>query len=525
MTTNKILLYVAASHATAALWRVPFFFPSARAGKLAQCRTLGNDESGWAAFNEMLMSHPGTPVYVVVDSVEEDYRYEALPHAGPRARREMVARKLKQAFRNNPFCAALAQGREPGKRRDDRFLFAALTNPDLLRPWLEIIATRQSPLGGAYLSSTVSRALLPALQSNAKHLLLVSEQSGGLRQSYFQDEQLRISRLTPLDSIHPPAHVTAYAAEIGKTRFYLNSQRQMSREERLTVYLLYQSKALAELREWLNSDPGFLCHSIGLEELGARLGIAPAVLKQSPDALLLSVLALQPPPANLAPAGMQRGFRHHQARLALYGLSIAALLAALGWTGANSVRQSRTVEQTAQTEANIKRQGSLYLEVARQFPNAPTSADNLKGAVEIAQAVQRNARTPEAAMAAVSRALEASPGVVLQRLRWNRGAAQAASAAAEAPPAPAQLAGTQAPPQLIYLDAEIQPFRGDYRAAMAAIDAFVAKLKQDGAVAQASVLQLPLDTSPGSGLSGSTSGGSQPAAAHFRVKIVLREES
>lgn len=524
MITNKILLYVAATHATVALWRVPLFFPFARAGRLTQCRTLANDESGWSAFNEMLMSRPGTPIYVVVDSVEEDYRYETLPHAGPRARHEMLARKLKQVFRNNPFCAALAQGRESGKRRDDRFLFSALTNPDLLRPWLEIIATREAPLGGAYLSSTVSRALLPALQSNAKHLLLVSEQSGGLRQSYFQDEQLRISRLTPLDSVHPPAHVTAYAAEIGKTRFYLNSQRQMSREERLTVYLLYHSEALAELREWLNSDPGFLCHSIGLEQLGTQLGIAPGVFRQSPDALLLSVLALQPPPANLAPPGMQRGFRLHRARLALYGLSALLLLAALGWTAANQLEQSGMRDQIAQTEASVKLQGSLYLEATRHFSNAPTSADNLKAAVEIAQAIRRNSRTPEAAMAVVSRALEASPGVVLQRLRWSRGAAQPGSTGAEAAPLPAPLAGTQAAPQVMHVDAEIKPFYGDYRAAMAAIEAFVGQLKQDRAVADASTLQLPLDMNPASGLAGSTGAGQQPAAAQFRVNIVLKAE-
>lgn len=524
MITNKILLYVTATHATAALWRVPLFFPFARAGRLAQCRTLANDESGWSAFNEMLMSSPGTPVYVVVDSVEEDYRYETLPHARPRARREMLARKLKQVFRNNPFCAAMAQGRESGKRRDDRFLFAALTNPDLLRPWLEIIATRESPLGGAYLSSAVSRALLPALRSDARHLLLVSEQSGGLRQSYFQDLQLRISRLTPLDGVHPPAHVTAYAAEIGKTRFYLNSQRQMSREERLTVYLLYHSEALGELREWLNSDPGFLCHSIGLDQLGAQLGIAPTVFEQSPDALLLSVLALQQPPANLAPVGMQRGFRLHRARLALFGLSALALVASLGWGAANQLQQSSLIGRIAQTEASLKRQGSLYLEATRHFPNAPTSADNLKAAVEIAQAIRRNSRTPEAAMAIVSRALDASPGVVLQRLRWSRGGAQAGSTGTEASPPPAQLAGNQAPPQVVHVDAEIRPFHGDYRAAMAAIDAFVGRLKQDRAVADAGALQLPLDMDPASGLSGSTNNGSQPASAQFRVRLVLRQE-
>ena len=76
------------------------------------------------------------PAEIMVDAVEEDYRFETLPHAYGPDRAQMAARKLRQHYRNTPYMAAWRLGRETGKRRDDRYLFSALTNPDLVTDWL-----------------------------------------------------------------------------------------------------------------------------------------------------------------------------------------------------------------------------------------------------------------------------------------------------------------------------------------------------------------------------------------------------
>jgi len=46
-------------------------------------------------------------------------------------RRDLVQRKLKQHYRNTPYVAAWLLGRDKSKRRDDRYLFSALTNPKI----------------------------------------------------------------------------------------------------------------------------------------------------------------------------------------------------------------------------------------------------------------------------------------------------------------------------------------------------------------------------------------------------------
>src|SRR5688572_6169877 len=111
---EKLLICVSALQATAAVWR---------AGKIVQLEQFAHDENGLADFREFLVPHPRVPVLLMVDAVEEDYRFETLPHSWGAERTQMVARKLKQHYRNTPYIGAWLQGRETGKRRDDRYLF------------------------------------------------------------------------------------------------------------------------------------------------------------------------------------------------------------------------------------------------------------------------------------------------------------------------------------------------------------------------------------------------------------------
>ena len=74
----------------------------------------------------------------MADTVDEDYRFETLPHAFGSDRREMVERKLKQLYRSTPSTAP-APGARGRQARDDRYLFAALTNPESFTPWLQFL--------------------------------------------------------------------------------------------------------------------------------------------------------------------------------------------------------------------------------------------------------------------------------------------------------------------------------------------------------------------------------------------------
>ena len=526
----KILLYVSAEHASAAFWQ----------GGLQQVAVLGNDQAGWGEFSGLLAAHPGVPVYLVVDSVEEEFRSELVPHVRGRAHQEMLARKLKQAFRNISYCASWQQGRDSGKRKDDKFLFVALTMHDMLRAWLDAIQLRGNPLAGVYLLPMVTQALLARLHLKGRHILVVSEGSGGLRQSFFQDGLLKISRLTPLDTSQDTSRIAAYAAEIGKTRLFLNSQRLITRDDKVSLVMLDCRNEFGELPRQLNADLGYSSHLIRLRDIGKTLGMNPETLRASPDALHLFMLGAQPPSVSLAPPELRRGFQNYQARRAIYAISLAVLAAAGIWGAYNFYQRQVCLDDIALTQSSIRRNEVLYDEIARRFPTAPASAENLKNTVETAKALIHHRRTPEFLMTAVSRALDASPEITLTRLHWkhssregnDQGEISSSGAAASVLSAIAgSIAGQPASAdasiklgETAFLEGEVVPFHTDYRAAIASIRAFAGKLKSDSAVASVNIMALPLDIDPSSSLKGNTLNGSSASqrSAKFKLQLMLK---
>ena len=249
--------------ATAAFWR---------AGKLAQLEQFAHDDKGLADFREFLAPHSSVPVFVMVDAVEEDYRFETLPHSCGSERAQMVARKLKQHYRNTPYIGAWLQGREAGKRRDDRYLFSALTNPEIVADWLRVIGGQELPLAAVYLLPMVSVGLLDKLQVKTANLLVAAQHTGGLRLTFFRDRQFRLSPSHARRRLEDRRSGALFAGEISNTRLYLHALRTATLDEHLTVLLLDRNDELEEVAETIVQDnPALDCVRVGRAELASRL--------------------------------------------------------------------------------------------------------------------------------------------------------------------------------------------------------------------------------------------------------------
>ena len=525
---DKLLVAFSLHGATAAYWR---------GNRIVECRTFADDDAGRAGFRDHLTQFSDVPVHIMVDAVEEDYRFETLPHAFGSDRTELVNRKLKQHYRNTPYQAASLLGRETGKRRDDRYLFSALTNPELIEDWLQEVAASGLPIAGIHLLPMVSAALPDKLDTKAQNLLLVAQHPTGLRLTFFHDRQFRLSRLTRADTGREENRVRYFAEEISNTRLYLHALRTMTLDEQLAVVMIDRNDELAEVVEGVaRENPGLAFVRLGRRELAARLGIAEALLDSSPYVIYLQLLGLKTPSGNLAPASLTVGHQRYQARRSVYaGCGVLAATAVV-WAGVNFY-QAMTLRGDAEDAARRTAQISAeYLEVTRQFPQAPASAENLQKAVEIAQKVRESVRTPQRVMALVSRALEASPAVVIREFGWKYGAteieaesaARGATAAQPAPqPSPAAPAQASQRKESALIDGEIRPFRGDYRGAIAAINSFAKRLSEGPEIAEVRVVKLPLNVDPALSLSGSTldNPGQATGSANFKVLLVLKPEA
>jgi hypothetical protein len=520
---SKIVLCASPKQATVGLWRW---------GRLTSCNLYPNTSAGHDDFRQFLLHHTNIPVYVIADAVEEDFRLETLPHAVGNARQEMVERKLAQLYRNSTYRTAQFAGREVDKRRDDRFLFMALTNPDIIAPWITLLEEIQAPLAGVYLLPMVSQLLVRKLGLKHPDLLLMTRHHAGLRQTYFSGQHLRLSRLTPMSGMDERQLNELYASETEKTRLYLISLRMIGRDNRLHLVFPTLDKVGTDLAHKLESSQGVSCEILGPEVLAHRLGLRQDLLQRYPELLHMQMLARQTPSGNLAPTKQTHSYR---LLLLRHGINLASTLCvtvAILLAASNLVQTSALAQQLRTTADQTRRQEALYEEVAHNFPKTPLPGNDLKLAVELAQKIEDIKRTPLRLMQVTSRALDAQREIRLDRLRWVY--SEDANVQDEGTPKTTDIAlpPPQGRPQsglyeIGFIDGEIENFRGDYRAALESVNSLVEKLRQDPQVEQAVILQQPVNTSSLAKLQGTTldQQAQQLPAAHFKLRLILKPEA
>ena len=124
----------------------------------------------------------------------------------------------------------------------------------------------------------------------------------------------------------------------------------------------------------------------------------------------------------------------------------------------------------------------------------------------------------------VSQALERNPAIVMKSFGWKYGHSEF-DMSRESKPTPGAVAGpgAGARKQSGLIEGEVRPFRGDYRAAIDAINRFAETLSNQPNVAEVKVLKLPLNINPSLALSGNTTESQeQTGKAEFTLIVLLK---
>lgn len=460
---------------------------------------------GLLGFRETVVRHARQPVLIVADTVDEDYRSEILPHVQGRAREEMVARKLKQVFRNARFTGAWRQGRETAGRRDDRYLFASLTDADWLMPWLAVLERERAPLAGIAPLALACQHLVAALRIQEPHVLLAYRLNNRLRLSYYHSGLLRFSRLIGGDS---PATAPANAAdEIAKTQLYLTGQRILPREARLHVVLIDPGGQLDGAQARLNADPAFSTRLVGLPALAQALRMPDDFLSATPAIAPLAAIAGIGATLNLAPRELLQRHTEFRWRRNLHVAAGAIALAGVTLTGAIWLHAQEVLDRASDLDAQRQQLDARYREITRTFPHDLPDPAQLAHTVALAQTLERDPAQPDMLFALLGRALQTTPDIRLDTFAW----------ADSAPDQPAL--------RTLQIEAAVTPFDGNYRAAMLRIDALMRALRASPAVGDVRLRASPVDTDSARTLSGKTfdaeSGATAPVA-RFSIEVSLR---
>jgi hypothetical protein len=389
----------------------------------------------------------------------------------------------------------------------------------------------------------LSKLLIKQFKLTAPNILLCEQLSSGLRQTYFYNGCLSMSRLVPNMPDDTSKLAYFYLVETEKTRLYLMSKRFISLETRMNLVLVSANGSTQHISQAISQEQGLDCLDINTSEMAKGLGLPLDLVLQKPELLHMQLLANGNLVDNLAPEKLTKNFRFRQLRQAIkIGTVAAGVLGvfASAWVFVQWLSNQSAYQQAVQ---DTMVQEHRYQEVAKSYPATPIGANDLQIAVELDKKIAAYPKSPRRMMQVLSAALEHSSqesfdNIQLGRLRWllsndgnvkdnDKSMPVTASSAANNAQATVNLtlpADASALYEIGFVTAEIAGFSGDYRAALNTVNRYVANIKADARVANVEVLQEPVNVSSFADLQGSTADeqSAQKPPVYFKLKVILK---
>lgn len=489
----RTLLFLSAENFDAYLWN----------GKgLALAYEFSNDADGREQFSAFLEQHRN-PTYLLVDIIEEDFHLETIPHLIGPSRTALIDRKFEQYYRSTPFRQATLLKRQDEGRRDDDYLFSALTNPQRITPWLDALLEHHIPLAGIYSIPNISVPLLKDIQS--EHILLLTwERNAGMRQTYFHNKRLHFSRLIPING--SGTLIDAIIAETPRTQQYLKSLSLPPPGEILEVHILCHANEIAQLKTQLSSDGDLHYNYLDIGEFARRQKCKQESKDSDSTLLFLNLLAAKPPGSHYANAQHTHFFMLWQLRFVLFGLSLLIVLLGLLWGGMAFWQSKRFAADTTPLQQQTTSLQTQTREIQRNFANTSVPATDMKTAVLLTRSLDQYFSPPQKILYELGAVLESFPRITLNQLSWKV--------------SPADAAPSPYPAQLITFDGTLSGFGNNHRDALAYLEKFEQALMQRGYAVSATA--LPLDISSKGSISGQTAA---TALGQFTLKILWRAPS
>lgn len=499
MTPQRLLL-LATDRLSAHRWR---------AGRIEVEAEFAGDAAGLEGFARYLRQHRDSTFHLLAVQAEDSFQLEALPRARGADRNAMLARKLGQHGHGAALSVALSLGCEKAGRRYERFLLAAVVGGQQLEPWLLLLAAAKIRLAGLYTLPWLAGSIGTEAAGAAPLFQLLTLTGAGLHQIVFENGQPRLSRLTRLTTGSPQEAATAVAAESAKIYQYLLAQRIIDPGAALTTVVLLHPRQLADYRgRCADSDE---IRYVFTDLCAAAKGQGLKTLPQDScsEKLFLHLMIRKPPRAQYAPAALRRCYQMWRLGLVATGAGAAILIGSVLVAGAQTLEYLRLSEHIGALRVRTENDRQRFEASRRRLPPLPVDIVRLRATVDRYDRLARQATTLEPMLQRISRALDAVPGVSVERIDWR-----ANDTAAEGGP------GSVVAELVARLPAELA---SDPRAQLDAIGRFGAALRLDRAVAVSS-LALPMEI----GSSHSLRGGSEPDggtglspdAPQFSLRIV-----
>ncbi len=528
-------------------------------GAIVGRETFTVNDANAAEFNDYLHKHRLMPTWVVTDLIEEDFRLDTVPHLRGGDQEAVLARKLGQVYRASNYRHAIIQGREEEGRRDDKVLLHAVTNPDLLKPWMDALERAEVPLEGVFSSPVLSGRLLKDLDVFFHHTLLVTIiPDFGLRQTYFQNKQVKFSRLTPIVYDESRSVGALIAAETSRTWQYLDSLRFFGGEDTLEVCILVHDNDRELIADAIRTFPLLKYRFLDISEVAAKIKLKPAPTSSHSEEVLVHLYAQSASENHFAEPLQMRFGTFRRTRIGLFAATAGIILAGAAGAAFNLYNASNVRTTIDRSDAELRTVQLEYQAVSDTLRRQTLASDTVHDASAFFNAqIRPLPAAPAQMMRDLGDVIAEFPKVKLTQLVWvaspednvlpfyNPGGRAAvgevrSETIKQFSPPPGGIFGGQAPApvmamaqsvadpnpplagnkfQIGVIEGTIVPFSGDFREAIAEVNRFCDRLNKVPGF-KANVVTLPIDVQPAAKITGTSDQARGAGDAVFAIRVV-----
>ena len=484
--------------------------------QITQDDEFASNPPGLEAFTNYLKKYPQCLFYLLADVSEEGFQIDDVPYVTGRDRAALLKRRLGQYYYGSPYSTSISLGRSKTGRRDEKVLFAALTRPPHIDPWINCFSEAASQLAGLYTMPLVVARLFAASKEigSGRHLLLTMGR-GGLRQTFFDAGQFRFSRLTPLATGSIDEFAVACRVEAEKIYQYLVGQRLIERGTRLESSILLDASLNESFRERCHDTAEIGFGFIDLGNISRARGLKGGTAhKFWSDELFLHAQTRGSPGHQLAPESLLKNYRLWQIKTAInatsmIGFSACALLALRYGVTTYSIEAD-----TLKVQADTSIQARSYETKLKALPPMPMKAEALRSLIDRYAEMEKRSPRIKDTLSRISRGLDLVPETGLQSIAWNL---------VNKPEGASSPAYTVNYFAVSVLQAElVVSMASDHRTMLVTVEKFATELRKDSSL-DVKLVRLPFDTESGKTIRSSASTpATQVEPPTFAIRILQR---
>lgn len=487
----------------------------------SQAKVFADSDDGLREFDSFLTENGDQASFIVIDVIEEEFSPDTIPKLGIRDRAALMRRRMQRKFPRTPYRLPIYQGKNSRDPDEALVVHSAITNHELLDPWLQIILRHEIPLTGIFSVPLMAPELMRRLhKTSVPVMVLTQHQEFKLRQVFLQDGHVKSARLSQSPAITDAEYPQFVLTEIGRSRRYLERTRLLSGMEQLDVYIVAEASLAERILECAESDSPLQIHFIKPEVAASRIGTNATLAPDRLEALYIAMSFMRQPKYDYAVSGESRYWHMLRLRNAVIGTAVAAAAVCSVFSGLYLSDTWALKKQTARIETQLTRLTDTYRRENEQFDPIKADSHEMKLAVDTGDFILANRLPVPWVMQQIGLVMGSYPDIRIQSLDW-----QAESATPENPirqrpgdrPMPVPV------PAITAVNADItaviSPFDGNMRNAFERINALVADLEKRTAFSNVVAIEYPVDARPQSSISGEIVGTDNADVARFRLRL------